>query len=43
MFDTEHSEHLDELFHGGSSGGARPKVNYEIEGAGMDRKVSFLY
>ena len=34
MFDTEHSEHLDELFRmGGSSGGARPKVNYEIEGA----------
>lgn len=33
MFDTEHSEHLDELFRmGGSSGGARPKVNYEIEG-----------
>lgn len=34
MFDTEHSEHLDELFRmGGSSGGARPKVNYEIEGS----------
>lgn len=33
MFDTEHSEHLDELFRmGGSSGGARPKVNYEIDG-----------
>ncbi|MDD3662454.1 MAG: type II toxin-antitoxin system HipA family toxin [Candidatus Pacebacteria bacterium] len=33
MFDTEHSEHLDELFRlGGSSGGARPKVNYEISG-----------
>ena len=33
MFDTEHSEHLDELFRmGGSTGGARPKVNYEIEG-----------
>ncbi|MEG2146312.1 MAG: type II toxin-antitoxin system HipA family toxin [Lachnospiraceae bacterium] len=33
MFDTEHSEHLDELFRlGGSSGGARPKVNYEING-----------
>ena len=30
MFD---SEHLDELFRlGGSSGGARPKVNYEIDG-----------
>lgn len=33
MFDTEHSEYLDELFRlGGSSGGARPKVNYEIGG-----------
>lgn len=33
MFDTEHSEHLDELFRmGGSSGGARPKVNYVIDG-----------
>lgn len=33
MFDTEHSEHLDELFRmGGSSGGARPKVNYVIGG-----------
>ena len=33
MFDTEHSEHLDELFRlGGSSGGARPKVNYEMNG-----------
>lgn len=33
MFDTEHSENLDELFRmGGSSGGARPKVNYEIDG-----------
>lgn len=33
MFDTENSDHLDELFlMGGSSGGARPKVNYEIEG-----------
>ncbi len=33
MFDTEHSEHLDELFRlGGSTGGARPKVNYEIDG-----------
>lgn len=32
MFDTAHSEHLDELFRmGGSSGGARPKVNYEID------------
>ncbi len=34
MFDTENSEYLDELFcMGGSSGGARPKVNYEIDGA----------
>lgn len=34
MFDTEHSENLDELFRmGGSSGGARPKVNYGMEGA----------
>lgn len=33
MFDTEHSEHLDELFRlGGSSGGARPKIYYEIDG-----------
>ena len=33
MFDTEHSEHLDELFQmGGSSGGARPKIYYEIDG-----------
>jgi len=33
IFDKEHSEHLDELFRlGGSSGGARPKVNYELEG-----------
>ncbi len=33
MFDTDNTEHLDELFRmGGSSGGARPKVNYEIEG-----------
>ena len=33
MFDTKHSEHLDELFlMGGSSGGARPKINYEIGG-----------
>lgn len=33
MFDTEHSEYLDELFRmGGSSGGARPKVNYEMDG-----------
>lgn len=34
MFETDHSDQLDELFYrGGSSGGARPKVNYEIEGA----------
>lgn len=33
MFDTEKTEYLDELFRlGGSSGGARPKVNYEING-----------
>ena len=33
MFDTENTDHLDELFRlGGSSGGARPKVNYEIDG-----------
>lgn len=33
MFETENTEHLDELFRlGGSSGGARPKVNYEIDG-----------
>jgi serine/threonine-protein kinase HipA len=33
VLDTEQSEHLDELFRlGGSSGGARPKINYEIGG-----------
>lgn len=33
MFETEDTEHLDELFRlGGSSGGARPKVNYKING-----------
>ena len=33
MFDTEHSEYLDELFRmGGSSGGARPKINYKMDG-----------
>lgn len=33
MFDTEYSKHLDELFRmGGSSGGARPKVNYDMNG-----------
>lgn len=33
MFETENTERLDELFRlGGSSGGARPKVNYELDG-----------
>lgn len=33
MFETENTECLDELFRlGGSSGGARPKVNYELNG-----------
>ncbi len=33
LFDTDESEHLDELFLlGGSSGGARPKVYYNIDG-----------
>ena len=33
VFDAEHSEHLDELFRlGGSSGGARPKINYVLDG-----------
>ncbi len=33
MFETNHSENLDELFRlGGSSGGARPKIFYEMDG-----------
>lgn len=33
MFETENTECIDELFHlGGSSGGARPKVNYQLNG-----------
>lgn len=33
IFETNESENLDEIFRmGGSSGGARPKVNYEIDG-----------
>lgn len=33
MFQTENTDYLDELFRlGGSSGGARPKINYEIDG-----------
>lgn len=33
MYETEHSEYLDELYRrGGSSGGARPKIFYEIDG-----------
>lgn len=33
MFETENTECLDELFRlGGSSGGARPKVNYQLNG-----------
>lgn len=33
VFDAEQPEHLDELFYlGGSSGGARPKIYYEIDG-----------
>jgi len=33
MFETEKTEYIDELFRlGGSSGGARPKIFYEIEG-----------
>lgn len=47
MFDSEKSEFLDDLYlRGGSSGGARPKINYEIDGepwivkfpASIDRK-----
>ncbi len=47
MFETEESDNLDELFRlGGSSGGARPKVFYQIDGeewiikfpASMDRE-----
>lgn len=33
IFEKEHTDHLDELFlMGGSSGGARPKVYYEMDG-----------
>ncbi|MDO5575183.1 MAG: type II toxin-antitoxin system HipA family toxin [bacterium] len=33
MFETQNTDHLDELFRlGGSSGGARPKIHYEIDG-----------
>lgn len=33
MFETDKTNHLDDLFYmGGSSGGARPKIFYEIEG-----------
>ncbi|MDD2972352.1 MAG: type II toxin-antitoxin system HipA family toxin [Lachnospiraceae bacterium] len=33
MFETEHSENLDALFQmGGSSGGARPKIFYQMDG-----------
>lgn len=33
VFDSDHMEHLDELFQmGGSSGGARPKIFYKING-----------
>ena len=34
IFNSHHSEHLDELFQmGGSSGGARPKIFYQMEDA----------
>lgn len=33
IFETNNSDNLDEIFKmGGSSGGARPKVYYEIDG-----------
>lgn len=34
MYETEHSENIDQLFLlGGSSGGARPKIFYQMDGA----------
>ena len=44
IFETNNSESLDTIFQmGGSSGGARPKVYYDIDGEEWSRNMNIRY